>query len=97
MSSIRNNDDTAVVDTNTAPAQPSIRVARALAIYRSIAACHAHIANNSSSTGSNANALTAALMLPCYQSSFRKLALVMTLEEERELRYALDEFCNSAA
>jgi len=78
---------------NTATTQPSALVAQALAIYRSIAACQAHIANNSSS----ANALTAALMLPCYQSSFRELALALTLEEERELRYALDEFRNSAA
>ncbi|SDY01899.1 hypothetical protein SAMN05518669_108182 [Variovorax sp. YR634] len=82
---------------NTATTQPSALVAQALAIYRSIAACHAHIANNSSSSASNANALTAALMLPCYQSSFRELALALTLEEERELRYALDEFRNSAA
>ncbi|MET3383034.1 hypothetical protein [Variovorax paradoxus] len=82
---------------NTATTQPSALVAQALAIYRSIAACHAHIANNNCSTGSNANALTAALMLPCYQSSFRELALALTLEEERELRYALDEFRNSAA
>ncbi|WP_440533467.1 hypothetical protein [Variovorax sp. YR566] len=79
---------------NTATTQPCALVAQALAIYRSIAACHAHIANNSSSS---ANALTAALMLPCYQSSFRELALALTLEEERELRYALDEFRNSAA
>lgn len=79
---------------NTATTQPCALVAQALAIYRSIAACHAHIANNSSS---NAYALTAALMLPCYQSSFRELALALTLEEERELRYALDEFCNSTA
>ncbi|SOD30358.1 hypothetical protein SAMN05518800_5965 [Variovorax sp. YR752] len=82
---------------NTATTQPCALVARALAIYRSIAACHAHIANNSGSSASNASALTAALMLPCYQSSFRELALALTLEEERELRYALDEFCNSAA
>ena len=82
---------------NTATTQPSALVAQALAIYRSIAACQAHIANNSSSTGSSANALTAALMLPCYQSSFRELAFALTLEEERELRYALDEFRNSAA
>ncbi|MDQ0084237.1 hypothetical protein J2W35_004605 [Variovorax boronicumulans] len=80
---------------NTATTQPCALVAQALAIYRSIAACQAHIANNSSS--SSANALTAALMLPCYQSSFRELALALTLEEERELRYALDEFRNSAA
>ncbi|UVH56517.1 hypothetical protein NWF24_27290 [Variovorax paradoxus] len=79
---------------NTATTQPSALVAQAIDIYRSIAACHAHIANNSSN---NANALTAALMLPCYQSSFRELALALTLEEERELRYALDEFRNSAA
>jgi hypothetical protein len=82
---------------NTATTQPCALVAQALAIYRSIAACHAHIANNSSSSASNAYALTAALMLPCYQSSFRELALALTLEEERELRYALDEFRNSAA
>ncbi|MGJ7504433.1 hypothetical protein ACSFBF_29035 [Variovorax sp. ZT5P49] len=83
---------------NTATTQPSALVAQALAIYRSIAACHAHIANNNnSSTGSSANALTAALMLPCYQSSFRELALALTIEEEHELRYALDSLRDSVA
>lgn len=81
---------------NTATTQPSALVAQALAIYRSIAACHAHIASNSKSA-SNTHALTAALMLPCYQRSFRELALAMTVEEERKLRYALDSLYEAAA
>ncbi|WP_426391472.1 hypothetical protein [Variovorax sp. R-27] len=82
---------------NTATTQPCALVAQALAIYRSIAACHAHIANNNSRSRSNTHALTAALMLPCYQAEFRNLVLALTSDEERELRYALDEFRNSAA
>ena len=74
------NDST----TNTAHAHPSSRVAQALQIYRSINACNAHIAR-----GHNVHALTAALMLPCYQSAFRTLALSLTAVEEIELRHAL--------
>jgi len=70
----------------------SPRVARALETYRSVIACHDHIAR-----GSGVHSLAAALMLPCYQSEFRNLALAMTPEEERELRYALDSICETAA
>jgi len=72
---------------------PSTRVACALEIHRSVMACNAHIARGSETT----HALTAALMLPCYKAEFRTLVLAMTANEERELRYALDASCASAA
>jgi hypothetical protein len=72
---------------------PSTRVAHALEVHRGVAACNAHIALGSDST----HALTAALMLPCYKAEFRNLVLAMTSDEERELRYALDASCSSAA
>ena len=72
---------------------PSTRVARALEIHRSVMACNAHVALDRNST----HALTAALMLPCYKAEFRTLVLAMTANEERELRYALDASCASAA
>jgi len=72
--------------------QASARVARALEIHRSVVACHEHIAR-----GSCVHSLTAALMLPCYKAEFRTLALAMTSQEERELRYALDSVCEPAA
>lgn len=75
-----------------AKGQASARVARALEIHRSVVACHEHIAR-----GSCVHSLTAALMLPCYKAEFRTLALAMTSEEERELRYALDSICEPAA
>jgi len=78
-------------DEDTA-SQTSPRVARALETYRSVIACHEHIAG-----GSGVHSLTAALMLPCYQAEFRDLALAMTPEEERELRYALDAICETVA
>ena len=78
MTSMRNNNDDDSA-TNTAA------VARALEIHRSIAACHEHIARHD-----NIHAHTAALMLPCYQVEFRRLALALTDMEARELRYALD-------
>lgn len=72
--------------------QASARVARALEIHRSVVACHEHIAR-----GGGVHSLTAALMLPCYKAEFRTLALAMTSQEERELRYALDSVCEPAA
>ncbi|GAC1607252.1 MAG: hypothetical protein NVS3B2_16100 [Ramlibacter sp.] len=63
---------------------PSGRVARALEIHRSIAACHAYMARSDS-----VHALTAALMLPCYQAEFRSLALELTPVEDNELRSVL--------
>ena len=79
--------------SGSATKPPSTRVARALEIHRSVAACNAHIARGGDST----HALTAALMLPCYKAEFRNLALVLTSDEERELRYALDALCDCAA
>ena len=75
-----------------AKGQASTRVARALEIHRSVVACHEHIAR-----GGGVHSLTAALMLPCYKAEFRTLALAMTSQEERELRYALDSVCEPAA
>lgn len=57
----------------------------ALGIHRNIAACHAHIA-----CGDGVHALTAALMLPCYQAEFRKLVQSLSSAQERELRTALE-------
>ncbi|RSZ43977.1 MULTISPECIES: hypothetical protein [unclassified Variovorax] len=80
-------------DSGSATKPSSARVARALEIHRSVAACNAHIARGSDST----HALTAALMLPCYKTEFRNLVLALTSDEERELRYALDALCDCAA
>ena len=60
------------------------RVAQALEIYRSIAAC-----NESMARSNDVHALTAALMLPCYQAQFGRLALELTQVEENELRSVL--------
>ncbi|WP_445289441.1 hypothetical protein [Variovorax atrisoli] len=79
-------------DSGSATKPPSTRVARALEIHRSVAACNAHIARGSDSP----YALIAALMLPCYKAEFRNLALALISDEERELRYALDALCDSA-
>jgi hypothetical protein len=72
------------VETSTVTRPSSGRVAQALAIYRSIAACNECIAR-----GNDVHALTAALMLPCYQAGFRSLALELTPAEENALRSAL--------
>ena len=82
MTSMRNNDND---NDNDDSATNTAAVARALEIHRSIAACHEHIARHD-----NIHAHTAALMLPCYQAEFRRLALALTHVEARELRYALD-------
>ena len=79
--------------SGSATRRPSAKVARALEIHRSLMACNAHIARGSETN----HALTAALMLPCYKAEFRNLVLAMTANEERELRYALDASCASAA
>lgn len=60
--------------------QPSTRVAQALQIHRSIAACHAHLARSD-----GIHALTAALMLPCYRTEFERLVLAMSAAETNEL------------
>lgn len=59
-------------------------VEHALVIHRSITACHACIAR-----GDGVHALTAALMLPCYQAEFRTLARALTLAQQSELRTTL--------
>ncbi|SDI89933.1 hypothetical protein [Variovorax sp. OV700] len=60
------------------------RVAQALGIYRSIAACDECLAR-----GDGVHALTAALMLPCYRADFRRLVRELDPLEENELRLAL--------
>ncbi|MDQ0589295.1 hypothetical protein [Variovorax paradoxus] len=60
--------------------QPSGRVAQALQIHRSIAACHAYLARND-----DVHALTAALMLPCYRTEFDRLSLAMSSAEKTAL------------
>jgi len=60
--------------------QPSSRVAQALGIHRSIAACHAYLARND-----DVHALTAALMLPCYRTEFDRLSLAMSSAEKTAL------------
>jgi len=64
--------------------QASDRVAQALEVYRSIVACHEYRASRS-----DVHALTAGLMLPCYQAEFRRLTLEMSRVEEGQLRSAL--------
>jgi len=67
---------------------PPARVAQALGIHRSIAACHAYLARND-----HIHALTAALMLPCYRDQFGRLTLAMSAAEKNELMslLAVDE------
>ena len=60
------------------------RVAQALGIYRSIAACNERLAR-----GNDIHALTAALMLPCYQAEFRRLAGALSAAEQDELSAVL--------
>ena len=60
------------------------RAKHAMQILRSIALCNAYIER-----GNDVHALTAALMLPCYQAEFRSLALEMNEVEGRELRAGL--------
>ena len=60
--------------------QTSDRVAEALQIHRSIAACHAYLARSD-----DAHALTATLMLPCYRAEFERLVLAMSAAETNEL------------
>jgi len=79
--------------SGSATRRPSAKVARALEIHRGVMACNAQIGIDREST----HALTAALMLPCYKAEFRNLVLAMSSDEERELRYALDDFCASVA
>lgn len=63
------------------------RVAQALEIHRSIAACSEHLARNN-----DVHALTAALMLPCYQAQLGRLARAMSAVEKSELMSLLIPF-----
>ena len=76
MTITRNDDDEAMTQT---------AVGRAFAIHRSIAACHAHIAR-----GDGVHALTAALMLPCYEAAFHRIARSLDHAQASELRTSLD-------
>jgi hypothetical protein len=60
------------------------RVAQAIGLYRSIAACDECIAR-----GDDVHALTAALMLPCYKAEFMRVVLELGPKEENELSSAL--------
>lgn len=64
--------------------QSSKRVSQALDVYRSIVACHAYRARCD-----DVHALTAGLMLPCYEAEFERLTLGLSGAEERALRSAL--------
>ncbi|BEP47361.1 MULTISPECIES: hypothetical protein [Variovorax] len=63
------------------------RVAQALGIYRSIAACNERLAR-----GNDVHALTAALMLPCYHAEFRRVASELNHSEQDELGAALERY-----
>ena len=70
------------------PSTPGVdRVARAIEIYRSIAACNEQLARND-----GVHALTAAVMRPCYAIEFEKLARQLTRAEEAALTSALRQF-----
>jgi hypothetical protein len=60
------------------------RVSQALDIYRSIVACHAYSARRD-----DVHALTAGLMLPCYEAEFERLTVGLSDAEEHALRSAL--------
>ncbi|MDR6858986.1 hypothetical protein [Variovorax guangxiensis] len=66
------------------------RVAQALDIYRSILACHEYRARRD-----GVHALTAGLMLPCYQAEFGRLTLELSRAEESELRFELRQIRES--
>ncbi|SFQ24141.1 hypothetical protein [Variovorax sp. 770b2] len=72
------------ITRNDDEAMTRAAVERALAIHRSIAACHAHIAR-----GDSVHAFTAALVLPCYQAEFLGLARLLDPAQQSELRTAL--------
>ena len=68
-------------------AQPSGRVAQVIEIYRSIASCNGYLTRRD-----DVHALTATLMLPCYQAEFCRLARELTRVEQNELGFALGQF-----
>ena len=69
--------------SNSRNSSKNDRVAQALGIYESIAACNQRLAR-----GNDVHALTAALMLPCYQAEFMRLASELSPAEQDELRRA---------
>jgi hypothetical protein len=71
------------MSSNSRNSTKNDRVAQALGIYQSIAACNERLAR-----GNDVHALTAALMLPCYQAEFRRLASELSHAEQDELRRA---------
>lgn len=71
------------MSSNSKNSSKNDRVAQALGIYESIAACNERLAR-----GNDVHALTAALMLPCYQAEFRRLASELSPAEQDELRRA---------
>jgi hypothetical protein len=71
------------MSSNSRNSSKNDRVAQALGIYQSIAACNERLAR-----GNDVHALTAALMLPCYQAEFRRLASELSHAEQDELRRA---------
>jgi hypothetical protein len=73
------------ITSNRDEAMTQTPVERAFAIHRSICACHAHIAR-----GDGVHALTAALMLPCYEAGFGRIARSLDHAQARELRTSLD-------
>ena len=77
-------------ETNTATPQPAGRVAQALEIYRSIAACNECMAHSN-----DAHALAAALMLPCYQAGFRRIVRALTPAEANALESVLRRIRNT--
>mgnify|MGYP006951310852 CR=1 FL=1 len=74
----------------TIKSSKNTRVAQALGIYRSIAACHERLARRD-----DVHSLTAALMLPCYQAEFRSLVRELTHAEQDELRSVLQRMENA--
>ncbi|BEP33995.1 hypothetical protein GmRootV59_09680 [Variovorax sp. V59] len=72
------------MSSNSRNSSKNDRVAQALGIYRSIASCHERLAR-----GDDVHALTAALMLPCYQAGFRRLASELGPAEQDELSSVL--------
>jgi hypothetical protein len=74
------------MSSNSRNSSKNDRVAQALGIYQSIAACNERLAR-----GNDVHALTAALMLPCYKAEFMRVVLELGPEEENELGTALQE------
>jgi len=72
------------MSSNSRNSSKNDRVTQALGIYQSIAACNERLARRN-----DVHALTAALMLPCYQAEFRRLAGALSAAEQDELSAVL--------